>query len=230
MLNYFYRFFISYIYHSNIDVYVISLRNKNRLNNIKEQQKKTKYEIKIFDAIRGDHLDLEELIKNKITDKKWGGKGHKITSRKREIGCFLSHSNLYNKIKYDNKPGYTIVFEDDFSIMINNFDQYIYDTINKLNKNNIDFDILYLGNWKNNHKDNIIDDIYTVDINTPLTGTHAMLFNNKNINKIVDNLDIADDAIDQKLKKIGRYKIKILVLYPIIIDQSGATTSDINGK
>ena len=213
-----------------INAYVISLRSKNRLNNIKKQQKKTKHKIIIFDAIRGDNLDIKELIKNKITDKKWGGKGHKITSRKREIGCFLSHSNLYNKIKYDNKPGYTIVFEDDFSIMINNFDQYIYDTINKLNKNNIDFDILYLGNWKNNHKDNIIDDIYTVDINTPLTGTHAMLFNNKNISKIIDNLDIADQPIDHKLKEIGIYKIKILVLYPVIVDQSGANTSDIHNR
>ena len=29
---------------------------------------------------------------------------------KREAGCYLSHLNIYKKIKKDNKKGYTIIF------------------------------------------------------------------------------------------------------------------------
>ena len=43
---------------------------------------------------------------------------------KREIGCYMSHSKLYNKILLDyDEEGieYTIVLEDDFNIELDNF-------------------------------------------------------------------------------------------------------------
>jgi len=211
---------------NDIDMYVISLRHENRLKNINEQQNKINRNIEIFDAVKGDSLNLENLLQQNIISSEFVYKRAKY--KKREVGCYMSHNNLYNKIKNNNKSKYTIVFEDDFYILESNFYENVIQIINKLNQNNIDFDILYLGNHNSNHGKRIIDNVYDVDNSSPLIGTHAMLFNNKNINNVIDNIQFMDAPIDHKLFGLSENnKIKILVVYPIMVSQGGSETSDI---
>jgi GR25 family glycosyltransferase involved in LPS biosynthesis len=210
----------------DIDIYVISLRHENRLKNINEQQKKIIRNIEIFDAVKGDNLNLENLIEQKVISPAWLNRNDDY--KKREVGCYMSHYNLYNKIKNDKKSKYTIVFEDDFYIIESNFYERVLQIVNTLNKQNIDFDILYLGNIYNNHGDHVIDNIYKVDYSNQIVGTHAMLFNNKNIDTVIDNLTFSDIPIDLKLSNKSEINdIKILVVYPVMANQGGAETSDI---
>ena len=51
---------------NNIKMYVISLKHKNRLDNIKEQQSKINTNIEIFDAVNGDKLNINQLISDKL--------------------------------------------------------------------------------------------------------------------------------------------------------------------
>jgi hypothetical protein len=59
----------------------------------------------------------------------------------------LSHYNIIKKLKndYDKKlldSDYTIIFEDDFNIYVENLDEEINNIIHNINKLNIDFDII----------------------------------------------------------------------------------------
>ena len=87
-----------------LDMYVITLGKKERIQNIKNQESKINNKINIFDGVNGLKLDINELIKNHKLDK-----NHKLSENinhaKKEIGCYLSHYNIYKKIKKDNKRG-----------------------------------------------------------------------------------------------------------------------------
>ena len=52
------------------DMYVITLGKKERIQNIKNQESKINNKINIFDGVNGLKLDINELIKNNILDKK----------------------------------------------------------------------------------------------------------------------------------------------------------------
>ena len=80
--------------------FVITLKHENRLKNIENQQKKIKEkEIILFEAVKGDFINMDDLIKEKILDPNFKEEG----VRKRVIGCYMSHLNMYKKIlKYIN--------------------------------------------------------------------------------------------------------------------------------
>ena len=73
-----------------------------------------------------------------------------------------------------------------------------------------------------NNKDNkVIDNIYTINKDINLWGTHAYLINNKNINKIYESLLNIDCPIDRKFKNNIINNILIgYVIYPILVDQN----------
>ena len=80
--------------------------------------------------------------------------------------------------------GYSVIFEDDVLFNIG-----IHDKINKIIYDveviaNCDFDIIFLGNLTNNHGTRLINNIYYMDPKANCWGTHALLINNKNIEKI----------------------------------------------
>jgi|Laugresbdmm110sn_2_1035109.scaffolds.fasta_scaffold01045_3 hypothetical protein len=211
---------------SKYDIFTISLRHNNRIENINKQQEKLNKKIEIFDAVKGDKLNLNELIKQQILSPTANLDTNEI-KKKRQIGCYLSHYNIYKTIKNDNR--YTIIFEDDLIIKTDNLLNKINEILKILNDKNIDFDILYLGNLKNNHGKQIQDNIYEVDLKTDLWGLHGYLINNKNINNIINETKIIDMPIDNRIfESIKENKIKSIVIYPNLIEQGGASTSTIN--
>ena len=213
---------------NNIKMYVISLKHKHRLDNIKEQQSKINTNIEIFDAVKGDKININQLMDDNILSRDWVNTNtnpHKL----REIGCYLSHYNIYTKIQNDKLTGYTIIFEDDFNIQPDNFEENI---ISLIKTSNDDFDMIYLGNNNNNHDKLINNNLYTHDNNVPLNGTHGYIVNNKNIEKIIKLTKYIDTPIDVKIHNLAKNdELTILVVNPTIVNHpndSPSTIEDMN--
>jgi GR25 family glycosyltransferase involved in LPS biosynthesis len=145
---------------NNINMYVISLRHKDRIDNIKSQEKKIGKSVSIFDAVKGDQLNPEQLFNDGIISEKYKNANKQ---EKRVIGCYMSHYNVLQKIKKENEDGYTVIFEDDFYIDSPNFLMKVQTILEKVNNKNIDFDLIYLGHNNNSVGDCIIDNIYNID-------------------------------------------------------------------
>jgi GR25 family glycosyltransferase involved in LPS biosynthesis len=202
---------------NNIDLYVITLGKEERIENINNQQKKIGKKINIYNGVIGLKLDLNDLIKKDILSA-----NHDLSKNtnhaKREAGCYLSHFNIYKKIKKDNKKGYTIIFEDDFLIDSENLINEVKKAIDKLNNKNIDFDFLFLGNTKNNYGENIIDNLYHVNPKKRLWGLYGYLINNKNIDKIIDKTNKIDRPIDVIIEYLSNNNVfNTIIMYPNII-------------
>jgi GR25 family glycosyltransferase involved in LPS biosynthesis len=197
---------------NNFDIYVITLKSEDRMINIKSQQEKINIPIQIFDAVNGNNLIL-----NNIDNLKSDGFNPNEKQKKREIGCYLSHYNIYKICK---KTGYTIVFEDDFSIDVDNLIDKINKSIEKLNEN-INFDIMYIGNhiWNEKHGSFIVDDLYKVGNHEGLGGTHAYVINNKNIDKIIQETSLIDRQIDVKIQHLANEgKLNVIKTYPYYVN------------
>uniref|UniRef100_A0A6C0D4X5 Glycosyl transferase family 25 domain-containing protein n=1 Tax=viral metagenome TaxID=1070528 RepID=A0A6C0D4X5_9ZZZZ len=211
------------ITNDNIKIYVITLRQEQRMINIKNQEKKIKEKIEIMDAVKGDTLNISELLGSGLLSESYKD-ADKI--KKREIGCYMSHMNLYNLIKTNNMQGYTLILEDDCNFLHDNFMDILKESLSKLR--NYDFDLLYLGNHNNNHGELVVDNIYKTNNNEHLIGTHCYVVNNKNIDKIIASTKFIDSPIDIKIDYLcKKNEIIVLVIYPIIANQGGSTYSSI---
>lgn len=207
----------------NIKIYVITLRQEQRMINIKNQEKKIKQKIELMDAVKGDTLNINELLGSGLLSESYKD-ANKI--KKREIGCYMSHMNLYNLIKTNNMQGYTLILEDDCNFLHDNFMDILKESLSKLR--NYDFDLLYLGNHNNIHGELVIDNIYKTNNNEQLIGTHCYIVNNKNIDKIIASTKFIDSPIDIKIDYLcKKNELNVLVIYPIIATQGGSTYSSI---
>jgi GR25 family glycosyltransferase involved in LPS biosynthesis len=195
----------------------------NRLKNIEELKNKLNCDITLFNAIDGyDMLEItEEGVKFKtikinapytldmcIKDKLYPG----------EIGNYFSHLSLLYSIKELNlTDGYSIIFEDD--IFINSdLDNTIRGILGKLNDN---FDILYLGNTKNNFSEKYLDEIYYIDKTKVLWGTYGYIINNKNINNFYEKFSYFNSYTDIIIKNlIIDNQITAFVINPCIVIQN----------
>ena len=130
-----------------------------------------------------------------------------------QIGCYLSH---YHSIRHFNKPGYSVLFEDDVV-----FYPHLHEKINSIIQKAPDFDIIFLGNLNNNHGKQVIDNIYTVNKEVPCWGTHALLINNNKLQKIYNELSVIKCEIDnQYIDAILSNRLTGYVIYPSICFQS----------
>lgn len=237
---------MKYLYNNkksyNIQMYVISLRNKNRLQNIKIQEEKMGQSVQIFDAVNGDSLNIAELFENGMIDTKYK---HASDNESRVIGCYMSHLQLLHKIKNQyNGYGYsgygyggyryggygyggydyTIIFEDDFEIVSSDF----MEDVNQIIKKMSDFDIILLGNYSNNKGNKIIGNIYEIDYNKELWGTYGYIVKNKNVNKIINHIKKMNAPIDDTYKNLAKNKLlKIYVINPTIVNHHNSLPSTI---
>lgn len=233
----------------NINYYVITMGQPNRLENITKQVEKlnelkdNNYDFKLnhIDAIRGDDLDLTQLsINGKISkeilsDPQYNAflKGEEqLGRRKYEVGCYMSHVKSINEIKESNAD-YGIIFEDDFEIEDNFFEE-LEKTIDFLTKNNVDYDIIFLGmNGPGIDIKHIGEKIYKQscefkDEYTNCYGLHGYLIPKKKVNKILPYLDKVDEIIDIKLLKLGEEgKLIIYRLIPDIVKQNSGRTGSV---
>jgi GR25 family glycosyltransferase involved in LPS biosynthesis len=193
---------------NEIDYYVIHISNKNELrsNNIINMSNKINNKINIFEAIKGSEI-------NNVLDYDQNINFNFKYNHINEVGCYLSHLLLIKSL-INSKYKYTIIFEDDFNIHNIDFNEEVNKILNKID----DFDILYLGNLTDNHGLRYKDNIYYINPNENLWGTHAYLINNKNATKIYNHLLNLNLAIDNKYKELIKNKlINAYVIYPILV-------------
>ena len=217
----------------NVNYYVITMKKKERMENINLQLEKLKNQgtpihLEIIDAVVGLNLDLTKLVNEGILsrDFKSGYPQTNYNIIKREIGCYMSHLKIFDIIKHNNtivnnSNNYSVIFEDDINIVSTKFLKDIEASIKFLNHHKLDFDVIYLGTLNNNHGESVNNqNLYTIDKNNELHGTHGMLINNKNINKIINLLKPMKLAIDNEyFELIKSDKINAYVIYPHIVNQ-----------
>jgi GR25 family glycosyltransferase involved in LPS biosynthesis len=193
-----------------IEYHVIHMKSSNdRKNNILKMENKLNQKINIFDAINGkDVININEYdseIKCKFE-----------TEKQNEVGCYLSHYLLIKHLLNSNND-YTIIFEDDFNITVDDLHGIIINIILLLENN---FDVVFLGTT------DLIHFFYNTEINNiykpkkHLFGTQALLINNKYINKIYNELKYFNNAIDNKYYELHKTnKLNIYVIHPSLVIQ-----------
>lgn len=198
---------------SSIDYYVISMKGQEkRKENILKQQQKMKATINVFDAIVGDDIDMNNVSNQIIEDNFKNDSKH----RKREIGCFLSHYYILKLIQSNGKPdGYTVIFEDDFNIVVDNFEEELISALDSMSQH--DFDILYIETLSNNMGDPLIKNVCKIDLNKSFYGTQAYIVKNSNIDRLLEATWTIDMPIDHKYASaIRSNKIKAYTFCPFL--------------
>ena len=198
----------------NIKYYVITIGKPERIENIKRQQEKLKVNIELINGVVGKNLSDSEIrtmsdpIIKFISSENLDDDKNYNKIKKNEIGCYLSHYNLYKKIAADSKSSkYSVIFEDDFDL-VENFEKEI-ETVSKLNE---EFDIIYLYLHRYTETEKKTDNICIINEETNLYGLSGYIVNNKNIQKIIEETKIMKDQIDVQLqnavysKKLEAYK------------------------
>jgi GR25 family glycosyltransferase involved in LPS biosynthesis len=214
---------------NSIDYYVITLGgNKDRMDNIQEQKQKINCEIEIVDAVNGNELNLNYYTDAGVLKPKCSSCFSK-KNIKREVGCYMSHLKVYDKIKYKNKPdGYSVIFEDDFRVKD---DKNFIETVNKSidDLKNTDFDYLFLGMLNGDGGKNVISNVYELPKDREhMYCAHAYIIKNKNIYKIIENLKLLEHIIDVAIFNKGKSDDLIVYkLTPEIVSQNNFITTSI---
>jgi GR25 family glycosyltransferase involved in LPS biosynthesis len=199
--------------------------HKERLPNIEKLKNILNKNIKVFPGFYTKQQSvLKEDMINFFISHDGNLKMKEIAlSKPGEIGCYLSHHIIIKNIINSNSSDFTVIFEDDV-IFNQTLDTDIKKIISNLNNLNVDWDIIFLGNITYNHKNKIIDTIYTIDPNNVCTGTHALLINNKNAEKIYKSNCNIVQAIDFQYKiNIDKKNLNGLVIYPPLCFQQNDT-------
>lgn len=107
-------------------IFIVSLPQSNRRYDI--NKKLSKYSFQYEDAIYGKILGEQYL--QELNNHQWIKNNYRRDLTFGEVGCALSHRNIYKKIIDQNIP-WAIIFEDDISIkhpfydvLVNNIDKF----------------------------------------------------------------------------------------------------------
>lgn len=197
--------------------------NEKRFKNIKKQEEIGKIQIDLFEAVNGSKIDIEKLQDEGKIMKPWNtnrvNDGSDDEHKKRimygEIGCYMSHMNILQKIANSDYDGWTIIFEDDF-LLHDNFNEELKKILNNIDEN---IDMIYLGNT---FQDNCNNGVYKDNLCYPVLpyGTQAYMVNKISAKKIFDLIEYIDNPIDVKYDLLLKdKKINGLVVIPILVGQ-----------
>lgn len=211
-----------------INYYMIHcIEHKERIENIQYAKAKLNKPVIMFNGINTKNVLLNEqniFIKNFNKDIK----SNFSFKKNGQIGCYLSHFKIIENIMKNNLDNdYTVIFEDD--VFFGNFlNTNINIIVSNLDNLNIDFDIIFLGNCNNNKGVHLTKNIYYFDDNIKYWGTHALLINNKNINKIYDLIcNITNEIDSHYISLIKSKKLKGFLIYPSLCYQNSELISTI---
>ena len=222
-------FIVQYNFFTNIEnnydsilnnIHCVNLdRSKDRWKYITNIGKKIGLNIKRFSAIDGKKLNN---IEQYCTDKYYNIMKNQPNIYG-NIGCYLSHLNLWKKI-YENNESYAIIIEDDI-ILKNTFKEELYDNLMKIPNN---WDIIYLGITRPCGK-KINNNIYvpkTPDCNRDNGGAFAYIVNRKSLYKLIKFADCKiNKMIDHKMRDMFD-NLNIYIIYPFLVNHNYNVESD----
>jgi GR25 family glycosyltransferase involved in LPS biosynthesis len=134
------------------------------------------------------------------------------------IGCKASHVEIV-KIAKDRNYKYILILEDDIEFILN-WEYHLKNSINSLNENNIDFDMLYFTNNHSKKYDQITDFIVK-----PTYGlqTGGYILKNSLFDYIIDNAFNSGREIDnfyaENIQNNTTYNFNVYGICPNIINQ-----------
>lgn len=209
-----------YKYKFKLDkVYVVNLKQDlDRWKNFKLKAKKQNIKLTRFNAILGKNVDKKS--KNYIDRF-----GLKTKLKDGQIGCALSHINLWNKIK-KSKANTILILEDD-SIIPKNFWVNYQKYMAELPKN---WDmVLFGGSRIKGHKysKHLLKPKKTVHGNW---GTFAYLIKKSTATKLLNTCTHLYDTIDHHLNKRFYCQNKVFFANPQMIKHDYNAFSNINGE
>jgi GR25 family glycosyltransferase involved in LPS biosynthesis len=175
----------------SMKIYCINLdKDKQRWNTIKNTSDKYNLDIIRIPAYYGKDVNENEYIRKNILDK-----NHKLL--KGQLGCALSHVELWRKIKNDNED-FALILEDDVQFT-DNFKEKLDDLLHCLPET---WDIIYLGGC------NLYGKKYNEKLMYPTKFgarynlcCHAMLLNKERIGGLIDIMTPIKYAIDGQLRQ-----------------------------
>jgi len=196
------------------NLFVITLKDSNKLN-IHKQQEKIKHNIEQFHLVNDDLLN--QIIINDANITMYKPIDDMSTSQKTKLEVYLTHFSIYKTIIPNN---YTIIFEDYFEILTDNLIDKCNIIIEKLKELNLEFDIIFLGNhhYNHNHGTLIHNDIYKLGNKEGLHGTHGYIVNNNNIHKIIEHTQHISHSLDIKIQSLAdSTKLNVFSIYPYYV-------------
>lgn len=204
-------------------IYIINLENRTDRWKICIEQL-IKYNItnyKRFNAIRPDlkKIDPIHYSKNNMKLSK-----NYITSA---LGCKLSHLLVINDAKKNNYNK-ILILEDDF-LLCNNFIEKYNNTIQNIDKNNIDYKMLYLGFSIVRDNPYIDTSINNLKKLTNAHTTHAYILDKSFYDTIINEINTCYCEIDVCYANMQQKYNNIYGIFPAIITQR-QSYSDIIGK
>lgn len=201
----------------NIHYYVITLRSEDRMQNIEQQQHKISSTMEIVDGVVGKNLTESEIrsMQDPVIEYAKGNIDH---IKKNEIGCYLSHYRLYQKIAAEpNASTYSVVLEDDF-VINRDFESELRQALDKIH----DFDILYLYLTGHTQTEKKSQNVCVIDHDMNLYGITGYVVKNQNIHKLLDVTKVMKEQIDVQLQNaIHAKKLEAYKFCPYIVNVSG---------
>ena len=186
--------------------------------------------ITLIDGIntKDNSLDMEnqkEYIYNFDNNLIFNGNWH--FNKPGQIGCYLSHFKTIKKIMNESVSDYSVIFEDDVKFKPD-LDKRIKKIIEDINSLHVDFDIIFLGCCNMNKGEKLINNIYHIDKKNYTFGAHALLINNKNIEKIYNvNCKIKHEVDNHYFFSFKKNHLNGFVINPYICSQNRSLKSNI---
>ncbi|XPF93473.1 glycosyltransferase family 25 protein [Colwellia sp. RE-S-Sl-9] len=205
-------------------IFVINLdRSLDRLKSSESQLKDCGFKFERISAVDGKELVSDEIQKH-YCKKKNNKEYHKELTRG-EIGCYLSHRKVWQKI-VDDKIEYAIILEDDFAIEGN-----INKTISTLNRIDFEWDYIKLATYKKRTR-NIafsqpINNMHLVLFNKAMAGTCAQAVSYSGAKKLLLNSAQFGRPIDIDLQYWWEKNIELFALLPYPFAPDLSLASDI---
>ncbi len=197
----------------NTQIEVINLEERyDRYCKIKEELEYNNFEFELMSGIKIYNIKDIKYI-NTFRFK------NNLNYMKSICGCKLSHIKILEKyLNKSDKYQYLLIFEDDFifrkdNVNINNI---INLSINELEENNIDFNILYLTSTNNLFDNENINLKYSKKLKNGYGyTTSSYIINIKNINNLLSKLYQSEKEIDVDYSELidNRYLINTILGY-----------------
>jgi GR25 family glycosyltransferase involved in LPS biosynthesis len=131
---------------------------------------------------------------------------------------------LFKNLLFSNND-YTVIFEDDLTINVNDLDEKINNILNNID---INVDFIFLGTQSRYFGKCYKNNLFYIHERAKIWGFQGYIINNKNITKILNNIQNITCEIDIKIfSLIKQKKLFGLFVNPSYINQNIALESNI---
>ena len=178
-----------------MNIYVISLiERKDRMKLFLQQSREQNIDYKLIEAIDGRELDTDLWIE------KYGNRGLK----KGEVGCYMSHYEIY-ETEYDLGINDFMIFEDDCKVV----DKFWNKVEEVKNNTPDDWDIILLGTteiYKKKYLKNckiLFENDFVLKVQGDIFGLQCYIVRNKAVATLIETKYPINCPIDIKINNIG---------------------------